>query len=149
MNDPALVDASCFTIGYEGRRVEEFLSILADAGIEQVVDTRERAQSRKAGFSRTALAAELSDAGITYRHIPELGSPAQVRATYRETGDFETFSAGYLEHLHRHASFLTLLLEIIRVRPTALLCFERNSEACHRSLICHELQPLGLSFTHL
>jgi uncharacterized protein (DUF488 family) len=141
--------AECFTVGYEGRRVDELLDSLATAGVEQVIDVRERAQSRKPGFSGKSLRAELSGAGISYKHIPELGSPSHVRATYRATGDFETFSECYRDHLRRQRAFLTLVLELIAIRRTALLCFERDSGACHRSLICKELESAGLSFTHL
>ena len=141
--------AKCFTVGYEGRRVDELLENLATAGVEQVIDVRERAQSRKPGFSGKSLRAELYDAGISYKHIPELGSPSDVRATYRATGDFEAFSKRYRNHLKRQRAFLTLLLELIAIRRTALLCFERDSEACHRSLICQELESPRLSFTHL
>jgi uncharacterized protein (DUF488 family) len=122
---------------------------LLDAGIEQVIDVRERAMSRKPGFSGGALRAELDDAGIDYRHIPELGSPSEVRAEYKESGDFEKFRHEYESHLEKQTPFLELLLELMSLRTTALLCFERDSQACHRSLICEQLERPGLSFNHL
>lgn len=140
---------AAFTVGYEGLDVASFLARLTDAGIEQVVDVRERAMSRKPGFSGGALRAGLVDIGIHYRHIPELGSPSDVRAEYKETGDFGRFRTLYEDHLAKHATFLGLLLELMAVQRTALLCFERDSGACHRSLICEKLEQSGLSFSHL
>lgn len=38
-----------YTVGYEGRSVDEFVSVLTSAGVEVLVDVRERALSRKKG----------------------------------------------------------------------------------------------------
>ena len=38
-----------FTIGYEDAELQDFLDTLRAAGVELVVDTRERAQSRRRG----------------------------------------------------------------------------------------------------
>ena len=45
-----------FTIGYEGLDIGAFMSLLAEHGIETVVDIRELPLSRKPGFSKKALA---------------------------------------------------------------------------------------------
>lgn len=60
-------DTGLFTIGYEGRVVDSFVEDLGNAGVEVLVDVRELAQSRKRGFSKTALSALLDEAGIEYR----------------------------------------------------------------------------------
>lgn len=142
-------DPDYFTVGYEGRKLGEFIDGLNDQGIEQVVDVRERAMSRKPGFSGGALRQALEDTGITYRHIPQLGSPSSVRAEYKETRDFAIFSERYNDHLADHGAFVVLLLELILLQRTALLCFERDSETCHRSLISHSLEGAGLSVGHI
>lgn len=73
-----------FTIGYEdARSPAQFIEQLLDAGVERLVDIRARAQSRKRGFSKTALSNALADAGIFYEHRPELGNPTHIRALYR------------------------------------------------------------------
>jgi uncharacterized protein (DUF488 family) len=44
--------ATLFTIGYEGKTVDEFLAEVAAAGVERVIDVRAVAASRRPGFSR-------------------------------------------------------------------------------------------------
>jgi uncharacterized protein (DUF488 family) len=139
----------CYTMGYEGLGIGEFIDRLSAVSVEQVLDVRERAQSRKPGFSGRPLKAGLREEGIEYRHIPELGSPSAVRAEYRRTGDFETFRLDYERYLKSRELFLVLLSELIALRKTALLCFERDSDTCHRSLISRKLEPRGISFSHL
>lgn len=39
-----------YTIGYEGSRVEDFLRVLKQAGIETLIDVRDLPLSRKRGF---------------------------------------------------------------------------------------------------
>jgi uncharacterized protein (DUF488 family) len=46
---------SLFTIGYEGRNIDEFVKILQHSHIRRVVDIREIPLSRKRGFSKTKL----------------------------------------------------------------------------------------------
>ena len=41
-----------YTIGYEGSRVEDFLRVLKQAGIETLIDVRDLPLSRKRGFQR-------------------------------------------------------------------------------------------------
>ena len=41
-----------FTVGYEGPSVDRFLSLLAEHGIDTIVDVREYPVSRKLGFSK-------------------------------------------------------------------------------------------------
>ena len=52
------------TIGYQGATMDSFLQALTEAGVELLVDVRAVAGSRRAGFSKTPLAANLRGAGI-------------------------------------------------------------------------------------
>jgi len=138
-----------YTLGYQGLDVQDFLDRLTSVGVEQVVDIRERAQSRKRGFSGRPLEAELRDIGISYRHIPELGSPSAIRTEYRRTGDFLRFKKEYERYLRSREAFLLLLATLIAAHRTALLCFEHDSATCHRSVVCRRLERRGFSFNHL
>ena len=72
-----------WTIGYEQATMPAFLAALQGAGIEVLADVRAIAASRRPGFSKTALAANLTEAGIAYRHFRALGTPADGRAAAR------------------------------------------------------------------
>ena len=52
------------TIGYEASTQADVIGRLKAAGVETVVDVRAIAASRRAGFSKTILAASLAEAGL-------------------------------------------------------------------------------------
>lgn len=136
----ATQDAGLFTIGYEGRVVDSFVEDLGNAGVEVLVDVRELAQSRKRGFSKTALSALLDEAGIKYRHFKSLGSPRVSRQKLRAGGDFGVFVSEYADHLEINAEDVCALLEIISSgKRVALMCFERDHTQCHRNYLAEVL----------
>jgi uncharacterized protein (DUF488 family) len=128
--------ASVWTIGYEGATMAEFIAALRGAGVEVVADVRAIAASRRPGFSKTALAANLADAGIGYVHYRALGTPADGRAAAR-AGDhaaLERIYAGQLE-LPEAIAQGAALADLARGTRVALLCFERSPACCHRTLL--------------
>ncbi|MFD1611235.1 DUF488 family protein [Sphingomonas tabacisoli] len=131
-----------FTIGYEGATVDEFLAALRSAGVEQVADVRAIAASRRPGFAKTSLAANLREAGIGYRHLRALGTPKPGRdaAKKGDRATLERVYAGQLELPEAQAE-AEALKEMVRERPTALLCFERDPAMCHRSLLIAAAMP--------
>ncbi|WP_099901217.1 DUF488 family protein, partial [Methylobacterium frigidaeris] len=72
-----------FTIGYEGADSERFTAALRDAGVATLADVRAVAASRKRGFSKSALAAGMTEAGIGYAHLRNLGTPKAGREAAR------------------------------------------------------------------
>src|SRR5437764_11327679 len=72
------------TIGYERETQSAVIAKLQAAGVEVVVDVRAVASSRRAGFSKTLLAASLNEAGIGYVHLRELGTPKPGRIAARK-----------------------------------------------------------------
>ena len=134
-----------FTIGYEGASLEGLLLALRQAGVTLLVDTRERAQSRRPGFSKTALRTALEADGIGYRHLRALGTPPAIRKDYKLTHDFASMRRGYLAHLATQGEALEELAQLVAAQPTALLCYEADPAECHRSLIAGRLGELGLT----
>lgn len=129
-----------YTIGYEGRAVENFVEDLSRAGVEVLVDVREMPVSRKPGFSKTKLSRYVTDEGIDYLHLKSLGSPRDSRRRLRESGDFDTFSREYVNHLESSTEDLGALLALLNSgRQAALMCFERDHAWCHRTLLVREL----------
>lgn len=125
-----------FTIGYENATVDEVLRALSAAGVEQVADIRAVAASRRLGFAKTALAANLASVRIGYRHFRALGTPKEGRDAAKK-GDRATLKrvyAGQLDLPEAQAAARALHDSALE-RPTALLCFERDPAICHRSLL--------------
>jgi uncharacterized protein (DUF488 family) len=72
-----------WTIGYEKVGVPDFIASLQAAKVKTLIDVREVANSRRAGFSKKALAASLDEAGIAYVHMKALGTPKAGREAAR------------------------------------------------------------------
>lgn len=125
-----------FTIGYEATTMTEFIAALHKAGVERVIDVRALPLSRRPGFSKNILAASLNDAGIEYVHLKNLGTPKAGRDAAKK-GDVAILEAVYevqlgLPEAQAEAARMRALAA---EKPSALLCFERNPEHCHRTLL--------------
>jgi uncharacterized protein (DUF488 family) len=140
------------TIGYQAATIHGFLDALQEYGTGLLVDIRAVASSRRPGFSKTALAANLHGAQIDYLHLRGLGTPADGRVAAR-AGRHDEMKAIYLKHLATPAAQAELeaLAEIVRAgRRTALMCFEADHTHCHRSLVATALASMmPLRVSHL
>jgi uncharacterized protein (DUF488 family) len=144
-------DKTVFSIGYEGKSIEQFITILKDNKVQQLIDVRELAFSRINGFAKSALKKALNDNGIIYKHFPELGSPSQLRHKLWQEGNYDLFFKEYASALGRPESQVALVdLEgLAHVRRTAMMCFERNIEKCHRRIIKERLIKDGFKVVEL
>jgi uncharacterized protein (DUF488 family) len=143
--------AAVATVGYQGATVHSFLQTLRQAGIELLVDIRAVASSRRPGFAKSALAANLAGAGIDYLHLRDLGTPAPGRTAAR-AGRHAEMRRIFRAHLKTEAaqSALDTLADLVRSRRACLLCFEADPTLCHRSLVADALAAiLHLRITHL
>ena len=131
-----------FTIGYEGATVAEFPAALQKAGVERVIDIRAVPNSRRPGFSKTPLRNALAEAGIDYVHLRALGTPADGRAAARagRKDELKRIYAGQLE-LPEAIAETGKMLDLSREKPSALLCYERDPAACHRTLLLEAVAP--------
>ena len=139
-----MVLPALWTVGYEGASLEGLIAALQAAGVTLLVDTRERAQSRRRGFSKTALGEALRAGGIQYRHLRALGTPPAIRKDYKLTHDFASLRRGYLAHLATQGEALDELGQLAAGEKVALLCYEADPGECHRSLIAGRLKELGM-----
>ena len=125
-----------WTIGYEQARLDDVIAALTGAGVELLADVRALPLSRRPGFSKTALAGAMAEAGIAYRHMKPLGTPAEGRAAARR-GDHAALAdiyAGQLE-LPEALAAMAELRALASDKRTALLCYERDAAECHRRLL--------------
>ena len=107
--------------------------------IDVLVDVRLTPSSRKPGLSKGKLSAALERSGVVYVHMRALGNPRDNRAGYRD-GD-PASQQRYADVLREEAAELALeqLEDLLNGARVALLCFERDSGACHRQAIADEL----------
>lgn len=138
-----------FTIGYEATTQADFLAALKAAGVAQVIDVRALPLSRRPGFSKTPLRLALAEGGIGYVHLRALGTPAEGREAARKgrTAELERIYAGQLA-LPEALVAAAQLEELVRDKPSALLCYEREPQGCHRNILLREALP-GAIVEHL
>ena len=125
-----------FTIGYEATTMGDFLDALKKAGVERVIDVRALPLSRRPGFSKSPLKGALNEAGIDYVHLKALGTPSEGRSAARagRQEELERIYAGQLK-LPEAMVQTEQMRELAGEKPSALLCYERDPGACHRSLL--------------
>jgi len=111
------------------------------AGVERVIDVRERPQSRRPGMSKTRLGQLLGDHGIAYEHRRVLGTPPDLRWLFR-AGRVAEGAAAYREHVERAApdALDALAAELDAAPATALLCLEADPADCHRRVLTEALK---------
>ncbi|MCK4871715.1 MAG: DUF488 domain-containing protein [Phycisphaerales bacterium] len=125
-----------FTIGYERRCGEDLIGDLLNAGVEALVDVRERPMSRKPDFRKAALQDLCEDSGIRYESWPRLGSTAHQRISLRDTGDLPEFRRRFRDLAkRRRAREIGALAHLARGESIALICYERVHSECHRSIV--------------
>lgn len=152
------------TIGVYGFDRDSFLAALSGAGVDLLLDVRQRRGVRGSEYAwanAQRLQAALAEAGIGYSHLKELAPTTEMRELqYREDerrGEGKrsrsVLAPAYVERYTEEVLDSVDLEPIVRwigsSRP-ALLCVERDPEACHRSLIAARLrQEHGLEIEHL
>lgn len=144
-------EAEIFTIGYEGKTLNQFIDILINNNIQQLIDVRAIAFSRKNGFSKSALAEKLTENNIIYKHYPKLGTPKSIREEYYKSHNFSSLSDMFEEHFQA-SNAVEVLFDIIglaTVRRSALMCFERSASKCHRSIIAKKMAMEGFKVVNL
>lgn len=132
-----------WTVGYEGHSPESLVLRLRAAKIERLVDIRELPLSRKAGFSKSALALGMGAAGIAYTHLKALGTPRAIRHAYKADDDHVAFRRGYLAHVKANAEAVAELERLATAERCALMCVEKDPEHCHRTLLGDVLAKRG------
>jgi uncharacterized protein (DUF488 family) len=140
------------TIGYQSTTVAAFLDALRGERIELLVDVRAVAMSRRPGFAKSSLKANLAGAGIEYLHLKQLGTPVTGRAAAR-SGHHDVMHKIFLKHLATDEAQgeLEVLQEIIASgKRVCIMCFEARPEECHRTLVANALRErMKLSVTDL
>jgi uncharacterized protein (DUF488 family) len=139
------------TIGYEGTTVAAVLAALRAADVSLLIDVRAVAASRKPGFSKRQLAAELDSAGIAYLHLQQLGTPKPGRDAVR-AGHPERMVPIFHAHMRgdRPRAELGRATELARTTRACLLCFERDHRTCHRALVAEMIvADTGQAVRHL
>jgi uncharacterized protein (DUF488 family) len=140
------------TIGHSTHELEAFLDLLRRRDVELLADVRRYPSSRRMPwFGAEPLAAALTEAGMRYLHLPELGGrrnplPESPNGGWR-VGQFQ----GYADHMasEEFAAGLRRLEAVARDRRTAVMCAEAQWRRCHRRLLSDALLVRGWEVLHV
>jgi uncharacterized protein (DUF488 family) len=153
------------TVGVYGFSLEGFLAALRAAGVRLLLDVRQRRGVRGPEYAwanAKRLQAALDEAGIAYRHHPELAPTTDLRQLQYAEDDRRgvgkrsrtelspAYIERYVEEILNEADLDALVAELPDDGAAALFCVERDPEACHRSLIAERLsEEHGIAVGHL
>ena len=131
-----------WTLGHSTRPIEEFIGLLRAHQISHLVDVRTVPRSRyNPQFNTDTLAQSLRDAGLRYRHLPELGGLRKPKKDSINNGWRNASFRGYADYMQtdEFLNALDALMADSRLQPTAIMCAEAVPWRCHRSLIADAL----------
>jgi len=143
-----------FTIGYEGLTIESYINRLVQSNITILADVRRNPISRKHGFSKRILSQEITDIGIIYLHIPELGIASSYRKNLTKQQDYDKLFGWYkTEWLPYQKESVDKLISFVDGGALhAITCYEENYRRCHRSHLAtwlKEYLPKDYRIEHL
>ena len=147
------------TIGVYGFAADTFLEKLTGAGVELLLDVRQRrgVRGQEYAWANSArLQRALAAAGVGYRHVKDLAPTTELRRLQYREDDRQgvgkrnriALAPEYAERYTREILDPFDLRALVAELPerTALFCVERDPQACHRSLVAARL---GLPVTDL
>jgi uncharacterized protein (DUF488 family) len=140
------------TIGHSNRGLPELIAMLQAYSVDLVADVRKLPRSHfNPQFNKDELPGPLQEAGIGYRHLPELGGLRKARPDSTNTAWENRSFRGYADYMQT-AGFeagLRQLLALAEEHRVAVMCAEAVPWQCHRSLIADALSARGVPVKHI
>jgi uncharacterized protein (DUF488 family) len=131
----------CYSIGYGNRSFDDFVRMLAQNRITNLVDIRRYPQSTFDDFNRESLERSLPLNDIIYTHCEGVGGMRD--STYIEYMGTDEFKN----------SFAKLLAYISNVHEedgrVVLMCAEKSPKGCHRHYLSIKLEESEVEVIHL
>jgi uncharacterized protein (DUF488 family) len=134
-----------YTMGYGGRRPEEFAELLKARGVRAIVDVRLRPDRSSMGSFAKAKTPDkgiehlLAGAGVQYFSFVEMGNLF---------GELPDWADRYRKLLGLAGDLLIDRLQQVP-GPFCLMCAEKSPDDCHRRLIADFLVDRGHQVEHI
>lgn len=142
-----------YTIGFTQKSAERFFGLLAEHGVERVVDIRLNPGGQLSGFAKESDLPWFLDRlnRATYVHLPELAPSAEIRDAYRKDHDWERYVPRFEALMDERGIPDVLDRASFAESISCLLCSEPTAERCHRRLVAERLARAweGVEIIHL
>lgn len=145
-----------FTIGHSTHSFDEFAALLAQEGVQRIVDVRKLTGSRRfPQFNADALVPALAGVGIGYQHIAALGGRRGRSLTKGEPSPNDYWTN---DSFRRYADYaltddfaqgMAQLHDSSQATRCALMCAEAVWWRCHRRIITDYLLLEGREVRHI
>ncbi len=130
-----------FTIGFAGKTAEQFFSLLLDARVKKIIDTRVNNASQLSGFAKGKDLRYFADAigEIGYEHHLQYAPTKELLSMYRDhTITWTEYEVAYHQLLEDRK--ILDMTDINALDHCVLLCSEHEPDQCHRRLLAEYLQ---------
>ena len=135
-----------YTIGYEGKEIQQYIDTLKNNGIEQLIEVRFSTESLyKPDFNGIILGRELENAKIKYVHRKDLGVPYEWQNPYKDGAvPVECLEKYFIWHTEMEIDFKKFVDDIMYTGKTVLMCMEKYAKPmrdqkihCHRHILAN------------
>lgn len=138
-------------VGYEGKSIDAFMNDLLKEDIRVLIDVRANALSRKHGFSKGQLSSICQKLEIEYLHTRSLGISSKERRHLGSRQSYRMLFERYGKRINTDDhDTVRLVSEVMERTPSAMMCFEKDNQSCHRTSLANAVSSLnGLDIIHL
>ena len=141
-----------FTIGHSTRSLEDFIALLKEQGIKQLIDIRTIPKSRhNPQFNQADLRKALKNRRIGYRHMKGLGGLRHAKKDSINMAWENASFRGFADYMQTDAfkKNLEKLMAYACKKQVAIMCAEAVPWRCHRSLIGDALLVHGFDVENI
>lgn len=140
-----------FTIGYQGKTIDEYLNQIIKENINLIIDVRRNPVSMKYGFSKKFLIKTLPESNVQYIHMPELGIEIERRKNLHSLTDYKKLFVGYEKEILNKPVLIENIIKLYQIKKRiGLTCFEKDHTHCHRSIISKIIEyNYGIKVFHI
>lgn len=141
-----------YTIGHSTLDIEPFIGLLKSYDVKVLVDVRAFPMSRRLKhFNKDQLDKSLTENGISYIHLPELGGRRRYDPSQPDYGWRHRSFAAYAQYMQtpEFEEATSKLANIADKEPTAIMCAEKLWWKCHRRMISDHFADKGWDVVHI
>lgn len=134
------------TIGFSKKSLRNFISLLQEAKVTKLIDTRLNNTSQLSGFAKKMdIEYVLELVGIDYSHITEMAPTEKILKGYKNKKiTWDQYEEEY-NQLIVERNMLSIVEKQIPNETICLLCSEETPHHCHRRLLAEYVQKNSIN----